>query len=429
VWHGGRGKMIVLIILSTFIGMLFWMKYKSFFNPATMFLLLWAMIFVLYEMNLLNYYELRFKTIVIYYVQTAAFVIGATLTNYVAFKSSKNEVTEKKHVVNEKLIYVLSAITVVFLFGTSIDVIKSIIAGDTLVDIADAGNIITENNSVGIDVGIKILVVDPITVLISPLVAGAILSPSTKRKWLLFALNVIIVLLHTFQHGGRDMLIVFGVSYMFALVHFKKANKGITLPLKIKIIAVTIAVTTLAFSVWISKSRGIEELDASLYYYLSGAVPHLQSCIDQLSLSDLTLGLGFIYGLIYPIMVGLRGLGVISQYPSAIRQIGENFSIPGNVKLIGNDTTINAHVGLSYYFYSDGGILFVFFGCFALGFAAMYLYKRAMETNNNKNISLYLFMMCVIIMSFIRFQLSSAQYTLALLYLATFIYKKERSLG
>jgi hypothetical protein len=167
-------------------------------------------------------------------------------------------------------------------------------------------------------------------------------------------------------------------------------------------------------------------MDASLYYYLSGAVPHLQTCIEQVPIENMTFGFGLIYGLLSPILVGLKGFGIISQYPEVIRQVGSNFLIPTQINKIGNNTTINAHVGLSYYFYSDGGIVFVFLGCLALGYLSMHLYKKVLERNTDKDRAIYLMIMCVIIMSFIRFQFALPMYAVAILYISTFIYKKER---
>ena len=133
-----------------------------------------------------------------------------------------------------------------------------------------------------------------------------------------------------------------------------------------------------------------------------------------------------LYGILYPIFLCFLGVGIFSKTPSFLSNIADNFKIPQQITKIGQDTTINAHVGLSYYFYADGGIPFVFIGCFVLGFVAMTVFEKAKQENNNKSMVLYLFAMIVTMMSFIRLQIVLPGYALALLYLCTIIYRKRK---
>jgi oligosaccharide repeat unit polymerase len=294
--------------------------------------------------------------------------------------------------------------------------------GDTLYDITQEGDIITENDSTGMEVILKYLLVDPVTILISPVVAAIIMKPDEKNKVLLFILNVAIVVLHTFQHGGRDMLIVFIVSYVFAFLIYKNKKEIKT---RVKLSLLVSGIAMVMFSLWVSASRGIDDMNESLYYYFSGGIPHLQTCIDMLEFEDMTLGLGVLYGILFPILIGIRGVGLISSLPSFVTQAGNNFIIPQQINKIGESLTINAHVGISYYFYAEGGMFFVLLGCMILGYGCMRAYINAKEKHTLKHMAVYNFVMCLVIMSFIRFQLILPGYAFALLYISTFVFKRK----
>lgn len=417
--------MIILIVLSLAIGILFWANNRSFINPVTVFSFLWAFIFVLYKLNILGYYDLNLETTAIYYIQMIAFAIGGGLAIKV-FATQKHRPSDgNATVLRRGLLCVLGIITVVFLFGVSIYVIRELLNGKTLYDITSEGDIINENNSTGITVGIKMFIIDPVIAMISPIVASEVTKRDAPYKKSLFLLNVVIVLLHTLQHGGRDMLIVFGISYVFAYFMTKRSDINLVISRRMKCAILILGAAVIGFSVWVSSSRGIDDLSDSLYFYFSGAVPHLQSCIKQISTDDMTWGLGALYGILYPIAVGLRGVGLIPNMPKVIEQITENQSIAENYKLIGSNISINAHVGASYYFYCDGGIPFVLIGCLAFGFAAGWVYKKVLSNPTTKNMAIYAFFMCVVGMSFIRFQIFTRKYALALLYIIVLMYQRK----
>lgn len=354
-----------------------------------------------------------------------AFAIGTELSFRVVFVANGNR---KPPIINKEInysvLFTLIIVTAVVLCINSIPVIKSLLAGMTLYDIASEGDIIRENDSVGLMVGIVYIIVQPVTAMISPIVASEIFKPDVKYKRTLVFANIVIVLLHTLQHGGRDMIIVFCISYFFGYLFYRKKKFG-KIKKSSKLAIIFLLSVVLIFGIWISASRGIEDLGDSLYYYFSGAVPHLQTCIQEIEFEDMTWGMGLLYGLLSPVLLGLRGVGLIRGYPNIIDQVVENMEIPTHINPIGEGVTINAHVGLSYYFYADGGILFVLFGCLLFGYLACMAFQKARKHRDSQNVAIYLMMLCVILMSFIRFQLVSSKYALAMLYMATFIYTKR----
>ena len=416
--------LLLFSLLFVFIGRLI---YRNISNPITVFNILWLVIFGLYSMNLNGYYEISTLGIVFFTFQTVFFSVGCLIGKQYSFVIKKRvDITVNDKVSHEKnmelrinIFYILCVITIILLLQDTMEVIKYLFSGYTFWDLANE-KVISENTTTGLRVIMKIFIEFPITYGISAISATEFFMNDKKNKKILI-FNILIVLLYAFQHGGRHILIVFVASYLFVFLISKRSRN---LSRKQKIAFAVMFSVFFFISIWLSASRGVENLGESLYNYFAGVVPHADVWINRVALSDdYTLGFGTLNGFISPIVILLRGVGVISKFPDMVVMAGNAISNPEAVTAIGPSIVTNAFVSQSYIFYSDFRLIGVIFGNLIYGVFVSEFYKKSMRTGNKRIISIYVLLMCSVVMGFTRFQFCQYFYSMALLFIAL-IYKK-----
>lgn len=421
-------NMILLVVISIFLGLIGNIVFKKWHNPVTIFSYLWALIFFFYILNLRDYYIVSTKTEIIFTLQMIGFAFGGFCAHHLYYgKANSIKETNTCYELRIKAYLILCIITIIVLLGDTIVVIENLLAGMTFEEMAQE-DVFTENSATGIMVFIKIFITFPVINSISAITATEILfrrETKQKYRWLLLVANVVIVLLHSLQHGARVMLITFFVIYFFVYLFSGKHNLQ-SKKAKRLIKWLCIAVPFLIF--YMSLSRGIEmsRLGISIYHYLTGCVPHLHVILEKIEFDfEHTLGFASLNGFISPINILLNGLGIISRSPYLSRVASNYISLPEVPSDVGNNVGMNAFVGPSYTMYLDFGFFGVLLGMFIYGYVCAYLYKKAQKTDSNRTKSLYFILLSTLCVSFMRF--SFCQYFVPMsVILTTLLYERKK---
>jgi len=423
--------MIVLIITALLIAFLGKGIFKKWSNPVSIFNFLWALLFFLYALNLKNYYEIPGRTQFIFFLQLAGFALGGFLAYTYRFRLSTKRVVQNKNNSRE-LIYwayiALSIVSVIVLLGDTVHIIEGLMQGMTFDDMAIEG-MMTESDNTGIRVFLKIFVMFPVTYSISAVAAAELLlknEKKTAKQWLLFAFNIVIVLLYSLQHGARIMLFTFVITYVSALVisgksvYTKKTKKLIWI----------LCILAAVLCVGLSASRGIDlsRLLMSIYHYFAACIPHFHVVITKIAQDmEHTLGFASLNGFLSPVFILLKGVGIISQTPYLGRLASKYVALPEEVSVIGNGVGMNAFVTSNYTFYVDGGMFGVLLGMFLYGYFVTNTYMLAKKEDNIKYKAIYLLLISTIYMGFTRFQFCQYHTAMALV-LCLLIYRKKREI-
>ena len=411
---------------------------NKWYNPVAIFSFFWGVIFFLYSIRLVPYYDVSDTAIAIFFLQTIAFAIGGILSrafSIVLRKSSESSLSASpgeqiKYKLNYGVLYVFCAISIFLLLQGTVDVIKNLLNGMTFLEMVKS-DLITENNATGIVVFLKIFVLFPTAYAISAITAIELMFKQGKKPWGLFTINIIIVVLYSLQHGARIMLVVFSVSYVFAYVLSRKikSDNDFAQSKKMKRLVAVMCFISVVFSVFLSVSRGLhlDALGLSLYHYLAACVPNLDYWVDNLSQNtSFTFGFSSLYGFLSPLVILLNGLGLINGSPSLYRLAGKYVFLPEEVSFVGKDIKFNAFISHSYVFYVDFGLVGVIIGNLVYGYIISNIFNILHRKNDQRLASVCVLLFSTLCLSFIRFAFCQYHYAMALI-LCFLVYRRERN--
>ena len=419
--------MTALIIICIVFGLLQKLYHETWLNPGSVFCFLWGALFFLYKLNLFDYNLISERTTMVFYLQIIFFSLGSYLERYVPRIKKRDRKQENKF--NAIIVfYILSIITIVFLFFSSILVIKSVLLnGYSFWESKQNGDVL-ENSYTGFALILQFYVVSPFTLIISPLSAAMIFSDQYNiNKRTIFIINLIIVFLHTMQHGGRNVLIIFLTVYIIA--YFLHEHRIMTISFK-KFAIYIIGFFAIYFFLQITSMRGINNFWESQYFYFVGSIPHLDALINPIKSQDYTFGGVSFYGIIHFFTFLLKGFGIISGNSPGLLKIESVLHAADATVYISMTKTMVAHVGISYAFFNDLGFIGVGIGNFVYAIYCTRAFRLARKNFDIYYVAEYLFLMYTIAMSFIRFYFVNTSVVLGIIYLMVLLkYNKVEKLN
>lgn len=405
--------MYFLLVLCIAIGVCAHLQLKKWYNPITVFSYMWALIFFLHSLRLVDYWEISFETLIVLFLQMFGFAVGGFVgcNSQLKIRIKGIDIQDRTEF-RIKWFYILAAITIYVLLSDAREVIKGLQAGMSFDDIENEG-LIMENEATGLMVLVKMFIVFPMTHCVSAIGAGELFFGKGKHRWPVIIISVAIVVLYSLQHGARYTLILFVTS---CIVAFAMSGKQGSISKIARIFVILGCVMAALFAFWLSASRGIEDVWMSLYKYFAGIPALLNRWIETINSSDaMTYGATATWGFTYPFLTLLRGVGVIKKVPDVIQTATTFIFAPENPVSIGNSAGLNAHIGPAYAFFCDGRFVFVLIGMFFYGYICARAYKRAISEEESKSKSRYLFWISIVVYSFVRFPFTSYMFGMALL--------------
>ncbi|MBM6880000.1 oligosaccharide repeat unit polymerase [[Clostridium] spiroforme] len=413
-----------LFFVAFFIVVITFLLNKKIYNPVFLFSLTWTLVLFLATINL---YDIKYSdnVFIVILIMLISFPLGSIA--YSTLKNNKNiltclEKTSQRVYEPKKIIFLsLCVFSSLILLIDELEIIRLILRGANYIDIiVQSGGAQTVEIS-GLKGLIYIFIVYPIVYASSPICAIEVVSGS-KDKLIYLLINIILVILNSAHHGGRIGILFFVIAYIFSFLIY---NKKFYLSKITKRIIILFSIIGFALIMWLSKSRGIENIWESFYMYFVCNIPVFDGFANNPAFSSHTWGFLSLNGFLYPVMALVRvfGLSVPAtyMYTQTIRQFLES----NWVYISSYGHGVNAFLPAGGYWYIDGGYLLEFFAIFITGMMCKKSYIDLCMKFDKRKCAIYLLVVTGILLSFIRYYLTSYQFVLALFYLL-FLYKKKK---
>lgn len=414
----------ILVGIAVFIAIIIFIIKQDISHPVFIFEIEWALIIALYQLKLFgfDYFEIGMEAFALLFFQLVMFPMGFSCFQKIRLKVSKTGLypERKETAILHKYFFVLCGISVAFLFVNDLIIIRSLLQGNSFIDMARQGIGTSEKN--GIATYIMIFIVYPTVAISSPVCATEFFKGS-KRKWHFLFANILLVGLSVLDHGGRVYLINMFVCYVLSYII---CGEKVKLTKKQKSFIYVLIAAIFLIVIALSVSRGIEDIGESFYLYLSCSVPHMVSRMDQPLFADnRSYGFLSLRGFIVPVHLVLSYLGLLFGESKAFT-LAERFSIAiEQDAIIGTNVRTNAFLPAVYYFYLDFGMIGAIIGMFIYGAIIGKSYWKAKSTLSKKYVAIFLYLMYGLVSSYIRFPFKTYQYALGLI-LIIFLYRKEK---
>ncbi|MBN1036874.1 MULTISPECIES: oligosaccharide repeat unit polymerase [Clostridium] len=425
---------IIICIFMLFLGLT---TEKKFFNPITIFYILWGVIFKLSALCLFNLKEASENTYCIILLGLITYGCGyyliRLLNNRSIFKF-RNSLFERKinvtYMTRYRLLYILGIITILFYLRDLSVVISYILNGNSLDYIRklaqDSNSVIYINRSI-IENTVRLLVITPFVMALQPITAVDFWCGRRDKKLLI--INIIIIFLRIITDGSRAIL-VYLLLHLFVGAGFSnnttigknKYNKKI----RLKVISFVFLLLGGVALYEATLARSGENVIRYGYYYF-GMQPYMFETWSQIVENLGLVGYGFAStnGFWFTIFYIIKNALGLSSYPERWYSI---YSIilatDSQWQVIAGDATIaNAYVSIFWFLYLDGRIIGILIGMLIYGMIVAKVYISAIRYRTLKSICIYSMILQGICFSFVRLQFADVYYSIAFIYILLFAYK------
>lgn len=413
---------------------------KNWYNPATVFFAVWAVVMFLYELRLFGIYDI---------IDTTYYVIGLGLVfffvGYILITSGKRQVVisiwrnnvQPGNCIKYRLVKIFGIAVFALFMEEAIETLILMRTGVSLFDIrtslqgyAEYGfsdNLYFLRSKLG---PLYTWVILP--VYNSMLILTCIDFFAGRRDKGLIALSIGCLLLKSFKEGSRVALFSFIIFLVFSMVIY---GKKITLSQKAKkrlrIVIVCAALIIVVISN-IRISTGSKTLIEEIYLYFTCCIPLLDHWLPELASGGFTYGATSLYGLIQlPATILTVLSGHTLDWYKAGQQAIQDTEIFVQIRNASYSYRSNAYTTIFYYFYKDLGLIGVALGSTLFGAVCTSLYKRLKKSlkagvQSKRLVFVYLLLVQALVLSFIRSYFSVASYSFTFFYSYLFIGKEKR---
>ena len=399
-----------LSILCFIIAYFAYKRNEVLYNPVSLYLGMWALVFTLYTLNPYSLPQIKETTYHIYIVAFVAFLIG----NILIKKSSISGITLRKRSLNKKLINILIVVMVILMVIPAIKALNLIASG---VDLHDIRYVYHDYIMGGGLVAIAfVYFCEPfITFLIIFSVINLFIG---HRKLYYILISVISLALMTIITGGRFFVLYFIASLLIATLIFKNTLEAKKILKYAGILFILLVVSLIVISV----VRG-SDVEQTFYVYLSGCIPFMEERINDTAKFPAMCGMASLYGFIRPIFVVMRKILSI-DFPLPLQVVESVFLEDDAMIMLTPEIHYNSFVSIFYSMYLDGGLIGVFIGNLLLGVIARYSFLRLQKYNPFKLVA-YTLIAIIFLLSFFKFLICSYTYALSFIYLYICFSKKK----
>lgn len=415
--------------------------YKTWVHPIVLFSGTWLVIFFLYLLQLFDITPLTMQMNIILFLMIFSFVTGALAYQFLEkfLKSSKKNSQKNDDCVSyslrSKLFLILCFVTIIVMFKDELSIIQSLLGGANFEDIQKmAGGKNTVNYSGPLQISFYMLVVFPITAIVSPVCAVEFFSRKDNKKFIFFIVNIMIVMLNVASRGGRNTVLVMLVSYMCVYTLFGKKTK-ISRTTRNNMIIMFCCCSVLIVS--LSVSRGISDVFLSFYAYMITAIPLGQVFLNDLFVSShLSYGFFSVKGFFQPIYMLLNYFGIHAPegYENAVsvREFMEaSYYSIGDYSVTG----MNSFMPAGAIAYVDGRYVGEIIIMFLYGMFSMWIYYRQQSNHravwnggiicNKKDTAAYAMCAYGLFLSFAMLWFERSGYAVGFLYIMLLFYSKR----
>lgn len=410
---------------------------KKFFNPLTLFCIMWSSILFLSTLQLYSLYKGDNRTYKLMMIGVAAFIIGYYLAKLLV--GNKRLIIGKKHTtdltieyqLNYQLMYVMLVVSLLFYAKDLVTVFSRLVTGSSLADIQSLVQG-TDNlyNRSGVENAIRLLIINPFGWAIIPILAVDIWMGKKNRK--LIVLTGLLMISRIFTTGGRAAFLNFAI-YLIVLFFFTNQNKRnrITSAVKNTVkenkklfrIMVAASVILLAYMTYSRAGDGAVRtiyFDFAMQPYLCGV---WMDTVDAKNM--LGYGMVSLSGFIFPIIYIVKNLLRFSTMPTYYQELFDlKLSLDTEWKWIGSRVYANAYVSAFWFLYVDARSIGIIVGMLVYGFVSRIVYNNTRRRTNKKNACLYALYYIGIFYTFVRFQFTTIDYAMAIVFVAFMAYRR-----
>lgn len=418
----------ILIIL-----MAYMISENKLFSPLKFFCILWSIILISSCFHLGMLKEPSYEAYFLIVIMMTMFLLGCIICKLLV---NKRKVKQKSNNINlrEKVFYVLCILLIICNVIDICIVIKYRLQDVPMWQIRNwalapfgSVNPILSRRTFP-EVLFRNIVLEPLGIIIHPVTAYYFFaSKDKKKKTFMLLLSIIILLTASIAGGGGRLgFVYFILSYLLALISLYRMkqidNKSIKKYKKVLISFILIAfiLTIILTIVRVGKGSFLRQV----YKYFAMPPTLLSEWLPRIKREVHTFGL-------------LTTFGIHSYFFRTLNQIGLSRFVPGIFTAsfshilkaekflpIGSVGIGNAFVTPIYYFYIDGGYIFVIIASMVFGFIVEYAFNKIERDFNIRGFILYMIIMYGIMVSFMRIQTAIPSYIIAILF-AFFLTKKK----
>lgn len=428
------GISLILLLLS-----LFFKKTNKSINPIVLFFALWSFILFLSVLNLYNIVKPSNEAYFLIQLMLLFFFLGNIISNILKNKKTKlSQVSLKNNVDDKKeikpmfyLFYFFSFLIILFNIIDFVEIIKELQKGTPMWQIRNwtlepygSINPILERRSFVEEV-VRSIILTPFATLIPPITAYYFFySNDNKQRYKLLINSLIILITSSIAGGGGRLEFIYYLGCFllaFFIVYKNTSKQSIN---KYKKIVFFIFLFGILFVVASTIFRtGLGNLIKQVYTYFALPPTLLSIWLPDIKNADYTYGMTTFFGLYSYFFRVLETVGLNSFVPSIYEKVFTHILNAEIFKDVGYGVA-NAFVTPIYYFFIDGGYIFVCLASLIFGYIVSTAHKKFEENINAKTFTIYTLITYGVFLTFIRIQTAIPSYIISFIF--AFIILREK---
>ncbi len=415
--------LLFFVLITAFLSLLGWVRYKNIINPITLFCGLWTIILFAYSLHIFGLYYASDSVLWSIVIGTIMFYLGGTFRSRIKSKrtpSAANATIENDAMVedvpNYSFMVVVNFISIAILLGYATVTLRMLLSGISYEYIHVMYQ--SEEGIVGaLKSGIRLwhYFIWPWNLATIPMVVACFMLDKTERKdrRVFLVTSIINIGLYILISGARVSLAYFAFYFVVVALLLRRKIK-LTMWQRTLIVAIAIGAWIVFDS--LSESRNSASLENTAYTYLCGCVPYFSYKLDMFKIQDSVYGYG-LYTLSGVLKPFFAIFGKIFGASDLWTRVLSNLETQGRT-YIAPHNPFNAFTSLFYFFYMDGGVIAVSVICFIYGWFSVGMYNRFLREKSYKNLVWYLLTAFGLGFSMVRFHFITIRYILSFVYTA-----------
>lgn len=374
-------------------------------NPLFFYSIIWLIILSFYNLKLFNINSISFNTEVIIFLSVISFIFGYLVVFYILNKKANNYLDPIDSSINIKYIKILIVVLILSSSSFYFNQLINLLRGGTILSNKEA-MVIGEVES-GV---IMQYFVRPFEFIIMT-ISAYFLVKNRKEKFII--LSGIYILIMKFLGTGSKSTFIYYIFSLILSYYLFKSNVKLSKNIKRKI-WIIILISSVFLLIYMARTNNLIE---TMYFYICGSIPMLDSVINTNNYNYLGNTLGFLsFNGIIRFLIKLMSVIGISMKSTLFENANSYLSKFEYTTYVSPTKTYNAFMTYISNFYLDFGVIGVIIFSILFGMVACYIYLNFIRKKDLYNMILLVLINYFIIMSMVRFQLSNTIMALTFLY-------------
>lgn len=428
-----------VISLVFFIISIFFYRKRKAISPVIVFFALWTFILILSNLHLYNIYEASDKAYFLILTMLVFFALGIVLnicTLKSIHKNTKSKVKEEilKIELRYKIYYTL-CFAIIFLYIIDIIIIiQQLQEGTPLWQIRNwtlepvgSDNPILNRRSF-LETIIRNIILAPCEMIIPPITAYYFFTEENKkRKYILLIVSILVLVTSSVAGGGGRIGFIYyiGCFILAFFIMYKKEEKSKEIIKKYKKSIGIFFVLGILFIIGYTVLRtGFGNIIKQIYTYFALPPTLLSEWLPEIENVNHTFGMTTFFGMHSYFFRVLDTIGLSNLVPPIYNDTYLYITDAEIFKQVGYGVG-NAFVTPIYYFYIDGGYIFVCLASMFFGFLVSGVFEKFEKNINIKSFAIYALVTYGVFVSFMRIQTAIPAYIIAFIFIEI-LFKEKR---